>query len=457
MQDPGKHLAVPCHLISVQLREEIERGLEAPLELKELIVGKCRIEAFVLPEKLRGWLGERLPFVRGDDALCFEGRLDDRIIPVLVPASAGQVEITSDKKEDGDDEETIRKRQQAADTYQEDLKYFSCLTGKRVVLHRDAPHPCEPFQDPEGYTLHLVTGTCPPGDSHGESRRYIFGCKLEERGWWVDCRMPTRGRGVAAKDPQGVPVVQLLDDTLYILIPILTYYHGVESDLIFRGILAAAWNLRLDAQAGKVTPPEQREGADTFIAKLKEDLDDLPNVWKKEAEKSDREIERLRKELTDALRRKREMLALGLATANEPFWRGAIERVTAEERTLRDHRLVERLYVCDEGLHVETKTIVLEHEGKRYPIGRFAFRFTRLCRAHIWCIEARHPRGVPHPHMPKNGTPCLGTATEPFAKACAEYRIYDATDLVIRWLEDGYLPESADAKITEWKEEAAHG
>ena len=124
--------------------------------------------------------------------------------------------------------------------------------------------------------------------------------------------------------------------------------------------------------------------------------------------------------------------------------------VTDTWRRLRDHPLIERFYVIESAIHVETKAILCEHEGGAENTGSVVIRFPLNGSFTVWGLKPTHPKGIAHPHINPHGGACFGNVETAIQSAALDGRIADGFDLVLRWLVEGYDPTLAQSKIEEW-------
>ena len=159
--------------------------------------------------------------------------------------------------------------------------------------------------------------------------------------------------------------------------------------------------------------------------------------------------------LTDLYRQRKDLEALVLSFQSTPFVQSTLHRLESDFQKMESEPDVAWITIVDKGIHVKTQPIEIEHEGARYMVGAFVIRVSEDGHVSVWSEQPAHPKGIPHPHIAKDGGPCLGNASDVIARAAGEHRYYDTVKLVLRWLKDGYTPELASVKIEEWPVVAA--
>jgi len=353
-----------------------------------------------------------------------------------------------------EDEDERQKAENAAIAFRPILSLLSRVMGRRVEMEMAGSPVRSPFpaDDP---VIRILAGANPPGDQGTEYKREVFGLPLDTNNYWVLVRKSTRGRGVVVSDGQ-MDVAQIIGHTVYPLIPLISCYHHPASKMIFGRFIALVGSVLRDMARGKTKPFDEQPGWAAIQGALSSRSGISVEFWEKRIQSAKDEIDRLRKRMVDQYRLVQDYQAI-VRTFNVDIAVKAVERSERDVRQLRRHKLVHRLYACDEGIHIDTRPLVAEHDGVRYLLGTFTIRLGSHGDISVWGLAPAHLDGVPHPHLPKDGTPCFGTATEPIAKAGAELRLQDAVTLVLRWLQDGYTPQLAEHAIEQWPKAIAEG
>ena len=129
-----------------------------------------------------------------------------------------------------------------------------------------------------------------------------------------------------------------------------------------------------------------------------------------------------------------------------------MDALPTEWRRIRGNPHVAGVALVGKGIHLTTKPVSISSNGTLYSVGRFVIRISKSGAFFIWNLDRLHPEGVPHPHISREGTPCLGNASSAIHSAFAEYRYADGVDYLLKWLTEGYEEKLALHKATEWPE-----
>ncbi len=106
-------------------------------------------------------------------------------------------------------------------------------------------------------------------------------------------------------------------------------------------------------------------------------------------------------------------------------------------------------------LALETETIVIGHQDKRYRIG--PFRLEIYLNGYLRMRNVENPGRYPyydHPHI-RDGEPCVGNHTEAVAKLISEGQLATVAAILFSYLHS-YNPADAYCEITYWPEVPAH-
>ncbi len=440
--DSGKYFVLPEHLVLAKM-DELRRARITVRKVEAIACGLTFDAYLVRKNGTRGGLERVLAVlslsqkqIRREKCFVNDCKYE------LVTVSQGRVRIH--------DSENVYKRNktfQATSAYRRELENFSRLLGG-VELHFHCAKLFErnSFPNVPG-CYRIFTNSSPAGEASFTFGTTIFGMPLDKDGFPVKVTKPTPGRGLSMEDQEEQPCVQVLGNTIYFLVPTVGNYRGEISRIIFKKLFIAGWDgIRLLAKEKKTKPLSKRACAG--IAKRW--VDGYPNGVEEEMALLDDKIARVTKELAGYLRNKQEFASI-LALLNTPgYARRAKKRLVREFDKLMANPDFERVSVVDEGLHLATKRIIPEHNGRGFDLGRFVIRIGRNGRVSVWSEEPTHPRRIPHPHIDADSGPCFGNATEAIIKAAAEERYADAASMTLRWLRDGYSPELAAVKIEEW-------
>ncbi len=134
-----------------------------------------------------------------------------------------------------------------------------------------------------------------------------------------------------------------------------------------------------------------------------------------------------------------------------------LDRVPQEFRRIQAMELVARFWTAEKGVHVATRDIVIERDGKRFLIGPLMIRMSNVAKVHVWSEDPKGPEGAPHPHVDHLEDPCFGNAGAKISKLLGDHRYADALEVILAWLTRGYSPELTLRKIEAWPEIDAEG
>ncbi len=367
-----------------------------------------------------------------------------RFAPLVVPKDA-RVEI-HDHREAHETDRDIKLRNLAFGEYRKSLLSFARLSGLAVHFHAEGGGIRPPFPDEPG-VVRILTNACPPGHTTARYVPLAFGMKINEDGLSALANGPTKGRGVVLKDELGEPMVQVLGNTWYLLIPTLSNYNFQTSALIFERLLALAWK---GAREAAKAPGPKKATRRAFVETVATWTDELPALIREDVKNMDRKIQDAQRDLADLTRRKKESLALLEAFGKSSFAKEAKARCAKDFLAIKADARVAGVSFVDDGFHVETRPLEAAHRGMRYAFGAFVIRVSKRGVVSVWSEAPTHKDGVPHPHIAKDGGPCFGNATDAIARAGGEQRYADAVRYVLRWLTEGYTHALAAVKIEEW-------
>lgn len=252
------------------------------------------------------------------------------------------------------------------------------------------------------------------------------------------------------EDDKG-PLVQIVGSNVYFLIPVISDKDLGRQQQVFESMVKLAWE-GLRAKPAKKKPARIRRGALKQMAQKW--LDPKAKHIAEEIARCDAEIDVYRQQLAVMYRVRREYEMFRDTLTTSGFIERELSRVPEDTRRLISHPLVASVELVQDGLHVGTKQIVIEHAGRRYPVGEFVIRINQHGRVSLWNESPTHPKNESHPHINDDGTPCFGNVTDVITQAAGEHRYADAVLHVLRWLEYGYTPAIARVKIETWPPES---
>lgn len=415
--------------------------------------GPFDLDVAIVPLATRG---DREELARSLEALFGTGKAEDfivypviaaggglRILPLICPKSA-DVKVF-DKEDPFDTAESRNLRYTAIAEYRPLLEMLARISGRKIVFHAEGGAIRPPY--PADGAIHIMTNAMPPGAISVRYANLAFGMKIGEDGLSYLANGPTKGRGVVLTDEYKEPLVQVLGDNWYLLIPTLSHYN-TTSVRIFERLLGLAWNAMREGKTA-IAPPEALTKR-AFTQAASAWTTDMDKVFDDTLRTNDDRIQKLQKELAEAIRTRKEWLNLKETYSKGPFIKETCKRLPKDFAAIAGQPEVARLSIVDDGLHVETKPLVAEHGGKRYALGAFVIRVGRRGSVSVWSENPTHPKGIPHPHIAKDGGPCYGNASDAIVQAAGEMRLADAVRYVLRWLTEGYTEKLAAVKIEEW-------
>jgi len=446
----GCQFAVPAHIVEPRL-DKLIRPHARPRKIA-VKVGDYHLDAYLFsPRHVKKndaglgfcvdtvFISTALGFTFKDDYLIETCEVSDRRLPLLV--RPGQAAIHRP------DQMTEAMRRALA-VYEPLLCRFTGLTGLTPHFHCDgdevirAPLPCGPGE------AHIFANARPPGEARSRFISSVAGLPIHDEGQEVICLEPAAGRGMTLGDESGT-LVQTIGSNVYFLLPTMSNFDPLVSPRIFEYLLVLGWE---GCRRHQSRPPEADRPArrKDFLACTKGWLETGRDLMVKDLAKVDANIESAQRWLAELLRSKRELEEHIQAIDATPFVQATLGRLPRDYRQIKAHPDVAIIAVVNDGIHVETRPLHVEHEGKRYAVGSFTIRIGRKGTVNVWCETPLHPKGVPHPHIAKDGGPCFGNATNAILRAGADHRYHDVVTLVLRWLKQGYSPQLASVKIEEW-------
>lgn len=379
-----------------------------------------------------------------DGAAVLMGSGGRSVVPIVVPNEA-HVKL-HDRREKEETDADVKLRLAALDRYRLSLKDLSRISGLMLHFHAEASGIRAPYPDEPG-VIRIHTNSCPPGQFHCRYVATAFGLATSKDGLAVLGNGPTKGRGVVLKDEHGEPLVQILGNNWYFLLPTLSHYHQ-SSAQIFDRLLGLAWKGWRDA--AKKPVKAVRGTRKTFVASVEEWTDDLPRLIREDIGNLDRKIQDAQRDLSELLRRKQESQATLDGFLQSDFAAGTKARAPKDWAAIAKDPLVAKVTFIEDGMHVQTVPLEVPHGGETYALGAFVIRISKRGTVSVWSEAPTHKDGVPHPHVAKDGGPCFGNASDAITRATGQQRYADAVRYVLRWLTEGYSPALAAVKIEEW-------
>ncbi len=445
----GCPFAVPAYIVEPKL-DELKKNKRRP-RLVAARVNDYVFDAYVFrPRPDLGYdhelgfsvdtimIGVSLGFKFKDDFDVETCTVGDKLVPLFT--RVGQAVIHPDK-----DATEITRRAIAA--YQPLLCRFARLTGLVPHVHLEGGEIWSPLPETPG-EAHIFPNARPPGEARTRFVYAVDDIPVYDNGREVVAHEPAAGRGLTLGDTAGT-LVQTIGNNIYLLLPTLSNFDPQTSPKVFEYLLTLGWE---GCKRHQIRPPEANRPArrKDFVATTKDWLETGQGLLAKDLANVNGNIEQAQRWLAELQRSKRDIEDHLRAYKEAPFVREKMAQLPREYRLIKKHPDVAMVAIVSEGIHVETKPLHIEHEGRTYAIGWFIIRIGRKGPVSVWCEFPLHPKGVPHPHIAKDGGPCFGNATQAIIQAGADHRYYDVVSMVLRWLRYGYTPQLAAAKIEEW-------
>lgn len=451
---PRKRVAIPCYLLDeatvAKYKERfsvLRSVVDGPFENDVFLIRQRRPDGDLpLPALLADLEAAGRKSVQRDGAVyrVRNGVHHSAMIPALLPADApafvGERLKEPVEMPDGFDE--------AGPLFLVMLQLFSAWTGltpRLFGLDSDLALQFSLEGPPGPRELHIYSNAVPSGcRKPNRTVSSIFGIRIKNSGQNVVS--PTKGRGVVVNDSEGTPAVQVVGNTFYFLVPVFSSFAEVGDVWLFVLLLAAGWRAWRKAREAKQVETPLKE----CVALTEKWLDGTSRKIAEDIVNKERTLE----ECLQAMQVLRTHITLlrGVLRSLEDgrFMVEARGRIKGDLRRLKQDPDIARIAFVDEGLHVETRRIVIAWKGKRYDVGAFVIRLNSFSGLDIWNEAPTHPLGHPHPHIFTSGTMCYGNVTDSIAQLVAEYRYYDAIRHVLRVLKEGYNPASAVKRIEDW-------
>lgn len=341
--------------------------------------------------------------------------------------------------------------------FQPSAERFAALANVSVTLHIDGPRLFSTYRS-RADEVHVFVGIAPTGEFVQRMASRSCGKAIAKDGGPVDVYGPTPGRGVVFTDEQQEPAVQIIGNNWFLLPPLVSTLHAGSPEL-FERLLAIAWEgwrssgewkragnpaWVPDAQAEAMTRERFTMGYASLVA-------EVPAQFDAKIKKIDDLVDEMRKEIAKQLRNrlKFSMMRDGFMTSMKTI--DIVFRMNADFRRLSEMPGIASFWFDEErALMVQTTWLVCTHAGMRKAVGRYGIRIGENGVVSVWCEEPAIASGDPHPHMPKDASPCFGNAGDAITEAAGEMRLADTVSHVIEWLTEGYSPDTTLVPIEMW-------
>jgi hypothetical protein len=333
------------------------------------------------------------------------------------------------------------------DAIREELSRFSRITGLGIRFIYGGDVYTAPMPASGDNVIRILDYKAPPGEVSDRQSATAFGFQLIQSGQKMPCLSPAAGRGEVLDGGDG-PAIQAIGSDHFLLFPLVISWNEKTGAKILHKALEAIWKRRT-----KRTAAIKPLSAPAVAQKLEEWHGSLLKDLRTQLQGVEDKIVTLQDELTAATVVRQRLADLIGAVDRDSRRQEIVAGLEGQVRAIRRLPGVTGVSFVDSGLHVTTKEIVIEHAGKRHPVGAMTVRFGQRHTVSIWPERSPHPSGIPHPHVPRDGTPCFGNATSAIATLIGDFRLVEAAKLIVDWLEHGYAHDLAFNKITEWTED----
>ncbi len=322
----------------------------------------------------------------------------------------------------------------------------------------------------------MIAIDCPPRENltHGEravevvwSETKTFGPlkRLYEKNLadQYDVHEPDPGKGVLIRDTEGIPVAQVINTTVYMLVRGFVQEATEGDDWALEMLTrilheAIVVSLAQDPDAEE-TDDDRRSAWRSALDKEREGyvelcfrrLDAQRKNLKRDVDECSARImemgESLRKEITD--RRAKQSALDGFMTTELPKER---ERLRTEFDQLVASPCVIAIEANQDGVVVFTKTVEIAWRGKRYRIGRFKVTLAYTGSITIKNIaNTAKDSNYEHPHVHYPSNTCWGNMHATVMELMGDREYASVITMIHRFLEV-YNPHGGVEEITKWKE-----
>lgn len=454
--DTASRFALPERLARPHLSALKKAGLRPHVEIAQ-DDGELKVPVTVLSAKRAGRLWDAVCLALGllgrsvQETTFIVCRGDRGKVPLLL-FPVPEVESHQEGKTP-DNESEVLGDAVTISVFEEVLSRFSAMVGGlRVHLHygysAGVATPCPSAPD----ELHFFTSCGPPGEYRVVYMRSAYGIPFHKTWQDVVVRAPAKGRGTVAKDEKGKETLQVLGGNIYLFPPVMTAF-TLSGATLFERLVSEGWAAFRRAGSGGTDGGSVIDSLDTAAEQSAEWTEGVKRSIRQNIDLFDREIERHQVELMRAQQNRQRFVMMQRALEDSPSFAALRDRLPSEFLRIVKMPEVEDLSIVDGGIHVRTKCLIAEHDGRRYRLGSYVIRLGDANFLAVWSDVPAHPRGINHPHISKSGAECFGNATKAIARFGGEFRYADLVAMVVRWLTKGYSPHLADTPLEEWPRE----
>jgi hypothetical protein len=262
---------------------------------------------------------------------------------------------------------------------------------------------------------------------------------------------PTEGAGRIIRDAAGTPVAQIVRRSVFILVDILSDIQPWTDSVLARILYESVDKLDAQADDAEVAAEWRRERdrhKDHYVTACLEKLEVRGRNLSARIAALDNAVQEAGKAITKSLIEKREA-ERELARLSDTERGAEAERLQREFDQLAACEPVVAVRAYPDRIEVDTKTVHIEHLGRKYEIGRMRVVLRHDGNIEFFNLTSPHG-GCAHPHVSGNRA-CLGNITQAIAKLMAEREYAVVINMLFRFLES-YNPQSPHSKIENWKE-----
>lgn len=331
----------------------------------------------------------------------------------------------------------------------DELETIARFAGKKIeLLIHETKRMVPPIRSAN--TLKVVLGAVPPGYTKARHATHLFDVRIVQPGYRSSLPAPTIDVGHVVKNDIDEPIAQIVDDTIYLFVPM--GHFGISQLVdptvrLFRRAMNLAWNAYVDGVSDRTEPEltpvtdhhayiERTLNPHQEIARLREELSEVDDT-----------ILTAQRVLTENLAKKARLVAT---------IEGTSARIDYDPETawneLTQCPYLESIYAASNGgVHYRSAPLILTDEtGQARFIGQLGLSIERPDSIRVWSIDTPHRSGVPHPHVNHYGDVCLGNVTQSVSHLLAGHREAEAAILILRMLAEGYDPTLTEHKLSEW-------
>lgn len=348
-------------------------------------------------------------------------------------------------------EKLVENRNGVIEEYKKILDILSLKTGSLFALHLTELSALAPFPQSDGI-VHVMCGAVPPG-IHGETwYGNVFNFQLMDEGKYIRGVGPALGYGRIIYDPHKdtQPIAQIVENTIYILVPVLSGYQLLGS-MPFEKTMEAAWNA-LAVPGDKESDTEESDAPEKVCELLRAWDDYAIDFWRSQISVADFAIKEAEAKLTELFRERK--IYRNLVNAKEQAPKKTDVDFEAEYAQLRDAPGVHRVIRQKNAMLILTKRAYWRLDHPEKPIrflGRYWIRFGESGKFGIWAEEYGHPKRILHPHISPAGVPCFGDLSRKLHEYITDRPLHETMALLWKWIEEGYNPETADTPVEEYE------